>query len=222
MEVGIMGCGSSITTIATGGLSALPGIVGDVTGASQAAEGAQAAAMTQAQAAQAGITEQKRQFDAITKMMQPFLEAGTGALTEQQALLGTAGPEAQAQAIQALEASPQYQSLVRSGEEAMLQRAAATGGLRGGNIQGALAQYRPDILSKLIESQYSKLGGLTSLGQASAGQQAGFGQQTSSNIANLLQQQGAAQAGGQLAAGQQQANTFQNLLGIGGIAAGFF
>ena len=155
-------------------------------------------------------------------MMAPYLEAGTGALSAQQALAGLGTPEEQEQAIAQLQASPQYEALTGAGEEAMLQRASATGGLRGGDIQGALAQFRPQMLSQLIESQYGKLGGLTNIGQASAGMQAGAGQATGSNIANLLQQRGAATAGGQMAAGQQQQQAFQNLLGVGGVAAGFF
>jgi len=222
MEVVIMGCGGGITAIATGGLSEVGNIAGSITGAGAQADAASAAARTQAQAAQAGIEEQRRQFDAITELMSPFLEAGTGALAQQQALIGMGAEGDQEQAIAALQASPQFRALTKSGEEAILQRASATGGLRGGNVQDALAQFRPQILSQLIESQYAKLGGLSSQGQAAAAKQAASGQQASSNIANLLQQQGAARAGGQIAAGSEQAQTFQNLLGIGGIAAGFF
>jgi hypothetical protein len=194
-------------------------IIGDITGSTAAAEGAQAAAGTQARAAQAGIAEQRRQFDAITEMMAPYVAAGGEALAGQQALAGLGGPAAQQQAIAQLQAGPQFQALTQQGEEAMLQQAAATGGLRGGNIQGALAQFRPQMLSQLIESQYGKLGGLTQLGQASAGMQASAGQQSAGNIANLLQQQGAATAGGQLAAGQARQQAFSNLMGLGGTAA---
>ncbi len=203
-------------------MSFIGDIVGDITGANQAAEAAIQAAETQAGAAEAGIGEQRRQFDAISQMMAPYLEAGTGALTAQQELAGLAGPEAQQAAIQQLEGSPAFQSLVQQGEEGILQSAAATGGVRGGNVQGALAQFRPQMLSQLIESQYGKLGGLTNIGQASAARQAGFGQQTGSNIANLLQQQGQATAQGQIASGQAQQQAFGNILGIGGIASGFF
>lgn len=231
-----MGCGSSfiqgaIAPMTLGlvdsdtfarGLSDPSSIVGNITGSTDATEAARIAAATQAGAAQEGISEQQRQFDAITSMMSPYLEAGTSALSAQQALTGLGGPEAQQQAIAQLQASPQYEALVGSGEEAMLQRASATGGLRGGDMQGALAQFRPQILSQLIESQYGKLGGMSQLGQSSAGLQASAGQATGSNIANLLQQQGAATAGGQIAAGSQSGQDFQNLLGIGGIAAGFF
>lgn len=196
-------------------LSTLGGIAGSVFGgpiggtigsalggAFEGEEAAQTASGIQSGAAQAGIDEQRRQFDEITKLLAPYREAGVGAIVQQQALLGLGAPGAQQQAIAALEASPQFQALARQGEEALLQRASATGGLRGGNIQAALAQFRPKLLADLISQQYERLGGLTNVGQASAARQAAYGQAAGSNIAELLAQQGAAQAGGALAENQ--------------------
>lgn len=169
---------------------------------------ARRAAGAQERAAEMGIEEQRRQLDAVQALLRPYVEAGTGAIERQGALIGLGGPEAQQRAIAALEAGPEYQALVRSGEEALLQRASATGGLRGGNIQAALAQYRPQVLSGLIGQQYERLGGITRMGQASATEQAAMGQQTGANIANLLAQQGAAQAGSRLATGRAFGNLF--------------
>ncbi len=58
----------------------------------------------------------------------------------------TTGMEAQQGAISGLEGSPIFQALARQGEDAILQNASATGGLRGGNVQGALGQFRPAAL----------------------------------------------------------------------------
>ena len=187
-------------------MSAVGNIVGDViggiTGASQAADAASSAAGTQAASAQQGIDEQRRQFDTIVELMAPYVGAGTTALGGQQALLGLSGAGAQQQAIIGLEQSPQFLEMVRQGENSLLQNASATGGLRGGNVQSALAQFRPQILSDLINQQYGRLGGLSQMGQAAAGGQASAGQSMASNVGNLLGQQGAALAGGQLAQGQ--------------------
>ena len=163
------------------------------------------ASQAQQQAAQGGIDEQRRQFDAIQKLLQPYTEAGTGALAQQQALLGLGTPGAQQQAITALQGSPQFQALQQQGENAILQNASATGGLRGGNVQAALAQFRPALLSSLIEQQYGRLGGLTAIGQNAAAGVGNAGMSTGSNIATLLGRQGQAQAGGIL--GQQSALT---------------
>lgn len=197
-------------------------IIGDILGTNDQAEAATDAASIQAQASEAGIAEQRRQFDKIVELMAPFVTAGTGALSGQQALAGLSGTAAQKSAISAIESSPQMRALVQQGENAILQNASATGGLRGGNTQAALAKFRPNILNALIEQQYGRLGGLTSLGQASAAGQAAAGQQTGTNIANLLAQQAAAKAGGVIAAGNQQANTMGSLLNIGGLLSGIF
>jgi hypothetical protein len=162
-------------------------------------EGSQAvgqASDVQQQAAQGGIDEQRRQFDEITKLLSPYTQAGAGALTAQQALAGLGGPEAERAAIERIREGETFKALSQQGEEALLQRASATGGLRGGNIQAALGQFRPQLLSSLIEQQYGRLGGITDVGQASAARQAGFGQQTGANVSTLLGQQGKVQAGG--------------------------
>lgn len=169
---------------------------------SKAASGGKSAAGTQAASAQAGIEEQRRQFDLTQKLLGPYAQAGEGALSAQQALIGLAGPEAQAAAIRNIEMSPQFTSMVAQGENALLQNASATGGLRGGNTQAALAQFRPNLLSGLIQQQYQNLGGLTTTGANAAAGVGSAGMATGANVANLLQQQGAATAGGQLAAGQ--------------------
>jgi len=182
-----------------------------IIGGGMQASAAKSAASTQAAAAMAGVDEQRRQFDLVRELLQPFVVGGTGAFRQQLDLTGVSGPEAQQAAIAAIEQGPEFQALTRQGEEAILQRAAATGGLRGGNVQGALAQFRPQVLSSLIEQQYGRLGGLAGMGQSSAAGVGTAGMQTGTNISNLLQQQGAAQAGGALAAGQAWGNTFGDL-----------
>jgi hypothetical protein len=187
----------------------LPGIGGVIgAGLGGAIEGRESvgdASQVQQQAAQGGIDEQRRQFDAIRQLLQPYNEAGTGALAQQQALLGLGAPGAQQQAITALQGSPQFAALQQQGENAILQNASATGGLRGGNVQGALAQFRPALLSSLINQQYERLGGLSSIGQNAAAGVGNAGMSTGTNIATLLGRQGQAQAGGIL--GQQSALT---------------
>ena len=219
--------------------------IGGITGAKQAGEAAEKAGKTQAAAAQAGIEEQRRQFDKMMQVLapysqagvsaldrlRPYEQAGTGALEAQQALAGLRGPEAQRAAIQQISSSPEFQAQVEQGERALLQRASATGGLRGGNIQEALAQFRPAMLSDLINQQYGRLGGFTQLGsqtatnlaqigQASAAKQASGALRTGESIAGLLGEQGAARAGGILGQGGVVGQTFGDLLSIVGAVTG--
>jgi hypothetical protein len=193
------------------------GLIGASVGSSVVqSRAAKSAASAQTASAQQGIDEQRRQFDTVRELLAPFVEGGTTAFGQQMALTGAAGADAQRAAIQALERGPEFQALTRQGENALLQQAAATGGLRGGNIQAALAQFRPQVLSGLIEQQYGRLGGLAQMGQASAAGVGTAGMQTGANISNLMQQQGAAQAGSALAQGQ----AWGNLLGGAGTMIG--
>jgi hypothetical protein len=179
-----------------------------------------AATAAQTAASDAAIAEQRRQFDATTALFRPYVEAGNGALARQLDLVGNNGPEAQQRAIEALQAGPEYGALIRQGEEGILQNAAATGGLRGGNVQAALSKFRPEVLSSLINQQYQRLGGLTSMGQASAGGQAASGQAFANNVGQLFGQRGDAIASGALANGQNAANMWGNIAGSIGFAAG--
>lgn len=181
-----------------------------------ASEGAAA----QTESAQLGIEEQRRQFDAIQKLLSPYVTAGTGAVTGQQDLLGLNGMPAQQSAINGIQSSPMFGAMAQQGEDAILQNASATGGLRGGNVQGALAQFRPQLLAGLIDQQYARLGGLTQVGQASAAGVGSAGMQTGANVANLLGQQGAAQAGAALSAGQANSKFINDVTGAFGTFMG--
>jgi hypothetical protein len=123
----------------------------------------------------------------------------------------------QAQAVAQIEGQPMFQAIARQGEDAILQNASATGGLRGGNTQGALARFRPQLLNQFIEQQYARLAGITELGQNAAAGVGSAGLSTGANISSLLSQQGLAQAAGAGAQGQIYGNLAGNL---GGLIAG--
>ena len=204
--------GAALAGIAVGGATLVSGYM--------QGEAAKDAASTQAQASDAGIQEQRRQFDVVQKLLEPYVTGGTKAFEQQQALVGVQGPEAQRAAIAALEQGPAFQALQQQGENAILQNASATGGLRGGNVQAALAQFRPQLLSQLIEQQYGQLGGLAKYGQASAAGAGAAAQESGANIASLLAQQGAAQAGAQIAQGKAFASIPSAISGGLGIFSG--
>lgn len=195
--------------------------IGKLTGAQDQADAAQSAAATQAASADKGIAAQQAALEQFRQTLAPFVNAGTGALTGQQNLLGLNGAGAQQTAISGLQSSPAYQALSQSGQDAILANASATGGLRGGNVQSALAQFQPALLAQLIQQQYSNLGNLSTMGANAAAGVGNAGMQTGSNVANLLQQQGAAMAGGQIAQGGVARQGFGDLLKIGSTVAGF-
>ncbi|MFI8146036.1 hypothetical protein [Acinetobacter sp. ABJ_C5_2] len=192
--------------------------------ASAQKKAANQASQAQTESSQAAIDEQRRQFDAIQELMKPYVNAGTTGLAGQQDLLGLNGTDKQQAAINAINNSPAMQTYLQQGENAILQNASATGGLRGGNTQSALSQFRPQLLNQLVNQQYQNLGGMTSLGQNAAAGVGNAGMQSANNIGNLMQQMGAAQAGNAMAQGRASANqwaTIGNLAGqIGGYYAG--
>lgn len=198
----------------TWGMVAVAGatLVGGVMSADAQRSAGNKAADAQSASAQAGIAEQQRQFDAVQKLLAPYAQAGTGAVTAQQNLIGLNGADSQQEAITQLQGMPQYQSMLKAGTNSILQNASATGGLRGGNTQGALAAFAPSLLAQTIQQQYQNLGGLTSIGQNAAAMTGNAGMQTGQGISNLLQQQGAAQAGAYLNAGKADQNMINGVL----------
>jgi hypothetical protein len=197
--------------VAVAGSALVSGYMGREAAKDAAAAG-EAAAGVQAAAADRGVEEVRRQFDAIQELMKPYVDAGGKGLADMMDLIGLNGPDAQKTAYAGVEGSPEFAELTRQGEEAILANASATGGLRGGNTQGALGQFRPALLSQLINERFSKLGGITQRGQAAAAGQAAAGQATGQQVSDLYQQQGAAIAGGLLAGGNAQA---QYKMGVG-------
>ena len=191
-----------VTALVVGGTSLVSSAVG-----SKAAKGA---GQLQYDASMAGVEETRAAREEMRGLLEPYVSAGGPALQAQMAALGLAGPEAQQAYVTQQEQSPAFQALARQQEEALLQNASATGGLRGGNVQGALAQFRPALLNQFLEQQYGRLGGLTSLGQQSAAGVGTAGMQSAGSIADLLAQGGAAKAGAKLGA----ANAWQQSLSL--------
>ena len=83
-------------------------VLGDPFGSYEAEAAAKGAAATQAQAADAGIEEQRRQFDVSREILDPYVQAGTGALGDVSRFTG--GYDA---------AMPTLEGLMGAGESAM-------------------------------------------------------------------------------------------------------
>lgn len=197
-------------------------VVGGVMSSNAQKDAASTAADAQTQSSQASIAEQQRQFDALQKLLAPYVGAGTGSLTAQQNMLGLNGNDAQQQSIDSIQNGAQFQALQQQGNNAILQNASATGGLRGGNVQGALAQFSPQLLNQMINEQYTKLGGMTSLGQNAAAMQGNAGMQSANNISAQLNQIGAANAGNALAAGKADAQLWSGIGSSVGTLGGMY
>ena len=153
---------------------------------------------------------------ALTTALKPYTEGGNQAFTGMLDMLGMgqAGQQGARDAIIDIEGSPQFQSMTRQGEEAILANASATGGLRGGNTQGALAQFRPQVLNQLLEQKFQRLAGVSQLGQASAAQVGAGAINTGANAGNILVNRGEAIGQGAIA----QGNALNQFIGGAGSA----
>lgn len=130
------------------------------------------------------------------------------------------GGEGQQEFIDSARASPLYEAILggrEAGEQAILRNASATGGLRSGNVSGALTDYGSQLENRaLLESYNQQLQGISGLANmplntnAIADTTAGIGQTLGQGLV------GATQA--QLQGDQANRQNVVNLLG--GVASG--
>lgn len=199
-------------------------VVGGVASADAQRSAGNKAADAQRLSAQQGIDQQDKRFAQVQQILAPYVNAGNKAVDAQGNLIGLNGTDVQQKAIDDLQNGPQFTAMLKQGTDSILQNASATGGLRGGNTQNALAQFSPNLLAQLIQQQYDNLGGLTSIGQNAAAMTGNAGMQTGNAITNLLQQQGAASAGALLNEGKQTSNMWNSVnsgIGMYGGMGGF-
>jgi hypothetical protein len=185
--------------------------IGDIVGGLLGAHASKKAANVQADMFTKGIDEERRQYDTTRSDLLPWLTAGQSALGGLQDILGLSGADKQQAAIAGIENSPQFASLNRQGEQAILQNASATGGLRGGNVQSSLYNNRADLLAQLIDQQYSRLGALSGAGAQTGANIGGFGQNAANAIAGLFGNIGQAKAGGILGAASGYTKAIQGV-----------
>jgi hypothetical protein len=199
------------------GVSLLTGILGK--GASKKAQNAQNALYDKA------LGQQQGQFDQTQANFKPYLSAGGPAIASILDILGLNGPDPQQAAIAQLKGGPGFTSQYDTGVDTVLQNAAATGGLRGGNTQTGLAQFGSGLLNQIIQQQLAGLGGLAGMGAGAAGQIGQFGQANSSAITDILGNKGTTTASGILGRGAITNNTLNGLgsmFGPGGGLSGLF
>lgn len=208
-----LGTSAGAATVA-GGL----GLAGSALSARSQSKAAKSAANAETAAANAGIAENQRQFDLVQKLLQPYVQGGTNAFGAQQNLLGLNGNASQQSAIDAIQNSPLFQSQLQQGNNAILQQAAATGGLRGGNVQAAIGQFAPNLLNQAVQNQFANLGSLSSYGLGAATGTGNAAQSMASQNSALFGNIGQAQANSALLRGANNASFISGLANLGGNA----
>jgi len=168
-------------------------ILGDITGANDAADAA-----TKASNQQLGFQQQG--LDYLKETQAPLLQRREGAA--QPLYDFYTNPEMQQQFYQDAQQSPTFDYLTGLGEESLMRNAAATGGLRGGGTQAALANIQPQIAQQLVNQRLRGLAGFANT-PINSGQ-----------IANQYGQMGATQAAGTQAAAQARQSGIGQGLGL--------
>lgn len=195
-------------------------LVGGMMASDAQSSAASSAAGAQTYNAELAVAEQRRQFDALRELLAPYNAVGTPALEGQKNLIGLNGTGQQSDAISAIANGPEMAALMKQGENAILSNASATGNLRGGNTQAALATFRPQLLAQLIQQKYANLGGLTTLGQNSAVGVGNAGMASANSVSQLFNQIGASQSGAAMAQGRNDASLISGISGTLGTLAG--
>lgn len=147
----------------------------------------------------AGIANAKgdlnSQLAATQGRLDPFEIGGQQAFGQEGDILGLHGADAQSSILDQLKASPMFQSLFRTGQDTVLNNASATGGLRGGNITGHLANFGSDTLAQVIQQQLQNLAPMSQQGLQATEFGGQLGAQNAGALANLDTGSGQANAG---------------------------
>lgn len=173
-------------------------------------------AQVQAEGFRRGQDMQMDMYREGQQATQPYRQAGTQALGQYQNLLTTHG---QGDFFNEYQQSPIYQALQQEAEQTAMRNASATGGLRTGQSNVALASIAPQLAMQGLQQRLGGLQNLYSTGANAAGQTASLAPQVGGNIANMMGQEGAATGQGISAMGNAFGNTLGQLGGLGMYAA---
>jgi hypothetical protein len=187
-----------------------------VIGSAIGSKGAKDAAKQQQRGVQQGIASEERMFEKSLALQEPYREAGYDALGGLQQLVDPAG---RTELLNQYYQGPEYAALSGQVEEQQLRNAAATGGLRGGGNQAALATIAPQLGQQYLSGLNQQYTGLANMGMGAASQGSGQAMQLGGNISALQQQAAQAGASNSLA----QANIWGNMASdLGGMANNYF
>lgn len=211
---------------------AIGSVVGGITGATQAADGASRAADAQVAASREATKLQREIWQQQQADAKPWLDAGKTALGQLTAGMADGGDFNRSFTMADFNADPGYQFRLQQGQNALESSAAARGSHLSGATLKALAQYGQDMGSQEygnaynrwnndMTNRYNRLSGLAGGGQT-ANQQlqtagSNFGALAGSNAIGA----GNARASGYVAQGNVAGNAFNSGASIVGNVLGF-
>lgn len=197
------------------GIETLIPAAATVVGSLISSNGASDAAQTQSDATNAGIGEQRRQFDLTREDYAPYREAGKRGLAQYETEINA--PVTAADVMQ----DPGYQFGLTQGQTALDRKIAAMGGRVSGAALKAAARYGTDYASTGYNAAYqrrqdrlNRLAALAGIGQSATGSSAQAGMNMANNVSGMLTAQGDATAASQLARGNIWGNTANKIAAL--------
>ncbi len=164
--------------------------------------------------------EAMRQFGITQESLQPYIQAGTEAIPQVNAMAGLGGD--MSPMISGIANSDYFKAQKAQGADEILQNASAKGGLRGGNTESAIAQYSPALLNQLLQQKYGQLAGLMTSGQNAGAGLSGIATGTGANVSGALTSAGNLAAQKAAQEGQTTANNYSTFAGLAGLAKSLF
>lgn len=185
--------------------------------AEKAAQEAQAA---QAAAGKNALEEQARQFNIGQENIKPWLTAGTGALTEQQKLMGINGYNS-TDSMNALQSSPGYTFRLSQGNRGLNALAGARGGMASGKAMTAASDWNQNQASNEYTNRLNQLSTLSNTGQTTADQLNTLGANYATNYGNTVTNNANAYGAGQIGMSNARQSGLNGLINLGGQIAGW-
>lgn len=182
-------------------------VIGGLLGRSSANKAANA----ELQAAREGIASQEKMFEKGLALQAPYREAGYGAVTGLQGLLD---PTQRADMLNQYYAGPEYAMMSKQLEEQQLRNMAATGNLRGGVGQNAMAGIAPALGMDYLSNRQGLLTGLANMGMGAAAQGSAQSNALGQNIAQAQYNMGQVRSNQAITNANLMSDMFGSLLGL--------
>lgn len=186
--------------------TAVVATAGSAYAADRQASAQKKAGRANAAAANQALDRQNELYDQAVQSAQPYVNAGSGALSQLQQL--NSGD------YSSFQQSPDYQFTMEQGLQALDRSAAARGGLYSGGADADRMGYASGLASQQYGNYYSRIAGLANMGQNQSQYLGNLGQGLASAQTNTLGQLGQANAMTNSATAGAQAG-YANALGQG-------
>ncbi len=158
-----------------------------------------------------GMDAARPQYQGAIDRYNPYVTAGTGALTVYQGSLGLGGDAAYDSAVSSFREAPGYRYAVDQATDAVARKASALGALGSGNTMQAISDRAQNMADQGYRDWQGQVKGLSDTGLAAIGAQSGIQTQ----LGNLEAQYGRDQSGVYTNTAGQEAGALQGYAGLG-------